>query len=261
MPRANRTYVSGQVWHITHRCHQREFLLRFARDRRCWRHWVYVARARYGFCVLNYIVTSNHVHLLVRDRGGGEIHRSMQLISGRTAQQYNRRKGRRGAFWDDRYHSTAVQTGRHLFRCLTYIDLNMVRAGVVRHPREWQYSGYYELLNPPKRKQAIDVQALCELVDTRSLAELLSQRNGAIARDLHRTRWNPLWSTATAVGDKRYLVTFQESLGARGRHKRVQSSTHGDCLMEPRTAYSVPSRHTNAANNTGLGSICRHLKP
>ncbi len=33
MPRANRHFVSGHVWHITHRCHKKEFLLKFARDR------------------------------------------------------------------------------------------------------------------------------------------------------------------------------------------------------------------------------------
>ena len=33
------------------------------------------------------------------------------------------------AFWEDRYHATAVQDGDHLIRCLVYIDLNMVRTG------------------------------------------------------------------------------------------------------------------------------------
>ena len=33
MARANRHYNSGFVWHITHRCHKNEFLLRFAQDR------------------------------------------------------------------------------------------------------------------------------------------------------------------------------------------------------------------------------------
>lgn len=27
MPRANRHYLPGQLWHITHRCHKMEFLL------------------------------------------------------------------------------------------------------------------------------------------------------------------------------------------------------------------------------------------
>ena len=75
-----------------------------------------------------YMVTSNHIHLLVRDTGGQVIAQSMQLIAGRTAQEYNQRKGRRGAFWEDRYHATAIEADVHLHRCLAYIDLNMVRA-------------------------------------------------------------------------------------------------------------------------------------
>jgi hypothetical protein len=34
MPRANRHFLPGQLWHITHRCHEKSFLLRFPRDRR-----------------------------------------------------------------------------------------------------------------------------------------------------------------------------------------------------------------------------------
>ena len=59
---------------------------------------------------------------------------SIQLIAGRTAQEYNERKGRQGAYWEDRYHATAVQANQHLHRCMVYIDLNMVRAGTVSHP-------------------------------------------------------------------------------------------------------------------------------
>ena len=29
MPRAKRHYIPGQIWHLTHRCHKREFLLKF----------------------------------------------------------------------------------------------------------------------------------------------------------------------------------------------------------------------------------------
>ena len=60
MPRANRHFVSGHVWHITHRCHKKEFLLKFARDRKRWLHWLFEAKKRYGPTILNYIVTSNH---------------------------------------------------------------------------------------------------------------------------------------------------------------------------------------------------------
>jgi putative transposase len=96
MPRANRFHLSNYVWHITHRCHQRKFLLKFARDRQRWRYWLFEACKRFGLCVLNYIATSYHIHLLVRDRGKGEISRSIQLISGRTAQEYSQHKHGKG---------------------------------------------------------------------------------------------------------------------------------------------------------------------
>ena len=79
MPRANRHFLPGYIWHITHRCHQRKFLLKFARDRRRYLHWLFEARKRFGLCVLDYIVTSNHVHLVVKDTGSDVIAESIGI--------------------------------------------------------------------------------------------------------------------------------------------------------------------------------------
>ncbi|BBO66623.1 hypothetical protein DSCA_05530 [Desulfosarcina alkanivorans] len=57
MARAKRHYIPGQIWHITHRCHKREFLLKFAKDKRRWLQWLYEAKKRYGLVILNYTVT------------------------------------------------------------------------------------------------------------------------------------------------------------------------------------------------------------
>ena len=113
------------------------------------------------------MVTSNHIHLSreARDfvdstrRDNGErdvIPNSIQLIAGRTGQEYNQRKNRKGAYWEDRYHATAVETDRHLIQCLVYMDMNMVRAGVVRHPLEWPFCGYTEIQAPRERYALID---------------------------------------------------------------------------------------------------------
>jgi len=83
------------------------------------------------------MITSNHIHLLVIDDSPSDmIPKSMQLIAGRTGQEYNQRKRRKGAFWEDRYHATAIEGDDHLFRCMVYIDMNMVRIGTVSHPLE-----------------------------------------------------------------------------------------------------------------------------
>jgi len=116
--------------------------LKFARDRQRWLHWLFEARKRYGIQILNYAVTSNHIHLLAQDDYEREvIPRTIQLVAGRTGQEYNHRKKRKGAFWEDRYHATAVQEREHLIRCMVYIYMNKVRAAVVEHPSRWPDCG------------------------------------------------------------------------------------------------------------------------
>jgi putative transposase len=46
MPGANRHYIPGYVWHIADRCHNKKFLLKFARDRRRYLQWLFEARKR-----------------------------------------------------------------------------------------------------------------------------------------------------------------------------------------------------------------------
>jgi len=59
------------------------------RDRCRDQRWLFEAKKRFGFSVLDYLMTSNHIHLLVKDTGSNVIAQSMQLIAGRTAQEYN----------------------------------------------------------------------------------------------------------------------------------------------------------------------------
>lgn len=56
------------------------------------------------------------------------------MVAGRTGQEFNQWKKRKGAFGEDRYHATAVAKADYLLQCMDYIDMNMVRAGVVSHP-------------------------------------------------------------------------------------------------------------------------------
>ena len=248
MPRANRYFLPGHVWHLTHRCHRRGFLLKFVRDRRRWVMWLFEARKRYGLTVLNYVATSNHVHLLVYADGDRmTIPHSMQLLAGRTAQEFNIRKGRRGAFWEDRYHATAVESGKHLRRCLTYIDLNMVRAGAVGHPQEqeWECCGYREIQDPPERYRRISQEVLAHLLELRTVDELRAWQRQSVSeyldsREVRQRR--PEWTESLAVGDERYLASVQVELGMAARHRSARSIGEGvSVLREAPAVYSARS--------------------
>jgi len=118
--------------HITHRCQERRYLLRYARDRRAFVKRLWQMKQGHRVDVLSYMATSNHFHLLLWAERPGHASEAMQFLGGVVAQDYNRRKKREGAFWRGRHRATLVQTGPHLCRCLFYIDMNMVRAGMGR---------------------------------------------------------------------------------------------------------------------------------
>lgn len=235
MARAKRHYIAGQVWHLTHRCHKREFLLRFAKDRRRWLQWLFEAKRRYGLPILNYTVTSNHIHLLVVDDGNRDtIPKSIQLVAGRTGQEYNERKGRKGAYWEDRYHATAIETGQHLLRCLVYIDLNMVRAGMVNHPSEWDFGGYNEIQSPRRK---------CVLIAHEKLAKLCGYDDYDAFRQSHKEWVNGSlavgnnacdnqWTRSIAVGGEQFLQKIKEGLGTRTLGRRIREVPGGYELRE-----------------------------
>lgn len=241
MPRSNRYYISGYVWHITHRCHKKEFLLKFAKDRRRWLWWLFEARKRYGLSVLNYAVTSNHIHLIVSDNNGENvIPRSIQLIAGRTAQEYNQRRSRKGAYWEDRYHATIIENDDHLRRCLLYIDLNMVRTGVVAHPSQWEFCGYNEILNPKKRYALIDYETLKDMLGFKKMDDLSMAYQEWIDEALKISNHcrDGKWTESVAVGSDAFVTAAKKHLGFRVKGRKVFEEEGSYQLREEAGTYN-----------------------
>jgi len=176
------------------------------------------------------------------DNGGhGTIPRSIQLIAGRTGQEYNQRKKRKGAFWEDRYHATAVESDDYLTKCMVYIDMNMVRAGAVKDPKEWPFCGYNEIQKPKERYGIIDYRTLIALLHMRNIEELQESHMSWIAEELSSKRLNreSKWTESIAVGSEDFVGVTMESLGirARGRYTVGENGTYE--LRESATSYSV----------------------
>jgi putative transposase len=193
--------------------------------------------------VCSHIITSNHIHLLVSDRGHGEIAKSMQLVTGCTAQAYKRRKGRKGAFWEDRYHATAVVTDTYLAHCMVYVDLNMVRAGVVSHPSAWPWCGHCEIQSPPLRYALIDRNALTELFGVSRFQRYQELHQGWLENKLTsvQLKREPVWTQSLAVGHRDYVEGVRMALGLRGQYRSVVKGGTGYVLKEPGMPYTVHS--------------------
>lgn len=176
----------------------------------------------YRVSLLTYCITSNHTHLLLRmrDQQTESLSRFMQSLEGDFAQFYNRRKRRTGAFWSDRYHAVMIQDGHHLWRCLKYIDLNMVRAGVVEHPSEWEWTGYKELVGERRRNRLIDQDMLCRalgLEGQEGLELVRKQHRDSISEALaqRELRRQGIWTESVAVGERKWV----EDIGGRIRNR------------------------------------------
>lgn len=215
MPRADRYMMEGYTYHLTHRCHNRLFLLRFAAEREAYRKWLRIGAKRYRVPVFAYSITSNHVHVILRVRDREAVARLMDLAAGATARHYNRRKRRSGAFWEGKYHATAIESGVHLWRCLRYVDLNMVRAGKVTHPMQWRWCGYDELMGLRQRYRLIDFDALREQLGDIHPESFRAEYEAGIRADLAQRApvREAAWTESLAVGSRLFAERITREAG------------------------------------------------
>lgn len=229
MPRAHRLKVEGGLFHLTHRCHNRAFLLKFARDRDDYRSRMRQKLKQFDVSLLDYCLTCNHVHLLIDAEDRLQVSGFVREVAGEFARAYNKRKARLNAVWGDNFHATLVETGPYLWRCLRYVELNMVRCGVVAHPREWEWLGYHEIVGTRRRYRLLDLDRLCWRLGTDSVDEV--RRNfeamlqEAIARN--QMRREPCWTDTLAVGSRSFLSRVQPLILSRCETEIVEDKELG----------------------------------
>ena len=75
----------------------------------------------------------------------GNLSEYIKDIKQTFSRYYNKRHDRRGTLWGERFKSVIVENGHTLVNCLSYIDLNPLRAGLVKRPEEyrWNSIGYH----------------------------------------------------------------------------------------------------------------------
>jgi REP element-mobilizing transposase RayT len=79
----------------------------------------------------------------------------------RFSRWFNKKEGRRGTLWMDRFKSVLVENGEALQTMAAYIDLNAVRAGIVKDPKDYRWCGYGEAMGGSKRAR----RGLCRVLD------------------------------------------------------------------------------------------------
>lgn len=219
---------TGEVLHVTLRCSDSQFFLDEEVDRRRLLYWLAQAKRRFNLSILNYVVTSNHVHLLLQDPSRPSLEAALELIKSRTTSELNRRQHRRGKFWEDAHHTAVIQTNNHLARCMTNIDTHMVRAGAVQHPGMWRSSGYYEAMQPVRRGGCLDRASLLGYLKFVEFSDLQRAREQWIDNKLATALFDreAYWSNSIAVGDLAFALKMKRALAFIHPGRRAQRE-HG----------------------------------
>ena len=144
MSRAPRLSYAHAVHHVTLRCNNREFLF----SEPSFALFVGVLqemRAKFPLALYHYCLMTNHVHLLLRVGKDDTLSTAMQWLSTRFSQRFNRLAGRHGHLWEGRFRSTVIEAETYFLRCMAYVDLNPVRAGIVAAAPDYRWSGHRAL--------------------------------------------------------------------------------------------------------------------
>jgi hypothetical protein len=131
---------------------------------------------------------------------------------------------------------------------MVYIDLNMVRAGVVAHPSEWPFCGYNEIQNPRQRYSLVDHSGLIDLSNMGSMDELRKTYRDWVQEVLEKQgrERQPQWTESIAIGAETFVRDTKEKLGIRAMGREVIGANEFYELREPETSYEADFGHENA---------------
>jgi putative transposase len=142
MPRAARVIFLSVPYHIISRGNNREPVFQEKEDFEKYMEICRRYKDQYEFKLYHWVLMNNHVHLLIETKESSSLSKVMQGINLAYTIWFNRKKGKVGHLWQDRYRSAVVEKDNYLLECGRYIERNPLRAGIVKDLREYPWSSY-----------------------------------------------------------------------------------------------------------------------
>ena len=142
MPRKPRMYLQGVPCHITSRGNDRQACFHNSKDYLFYLSCLEDACRQHEVLLHAYVLMTNHVHLLATPSSGTGISKIMQSVGRRYVRYFNHSYKRSGTLWEGRHKATLIDAEPYLLACYRYIELNPVRANMVKHPGEYPWSSY-----------------------------------------------------------------------------------------------------------------------
>ncbi len=143
MPRKLRQEINspGALYHVVCRGVNEKNIFRYPRDYRKLLKIIKRAKEKYRFRLYSYSLMPNHFHLQIRVENIF-ISKIMHYINTCYASYFNWKYNRSGHLFQDRYYASLIDTEFYFWAVSAYIDLNPVRAKIVKNPEDYQWGSF-----------------------------------------------------------------------------------------------------------------------
>lgn len=141
MARKPRVYYPGALYHVILRGNAGNPIFLDTRDRTRFYLLLQEGIERFRHRIHAFCLMSNHVHLAIQV-ADIPLSRIIQNLSFRYTRWINWRQGQSGHLFQGRYKAVLVDADAYLLELTRYIHLNPVRAGVVKEPEDYLWSGH-----------------------------------------------------------------------------------------------------------------------
>lgn len=142
MTRLPRLDVPGIPQHVVQRGNNRGVCFFSSRDRTTYLDCLVDAAPKACVDIHAFVLMTNHVHLLLTGHKPGAASELMQAVGRRYVRYVNRARGRSGTLFEGRFKASLIQSERYMLNCYRYVELNPVRAGLVKDPADYPWSSY-----------------------------------------------------------------------------------------------------------------------
>jgi putative transposase len=134
--------LPGFPQHLIQRGNNRTAIFRADEDYGFYLESLLAVSVRYDVAIHAYVLMTNHVHLLATPAYRDSLARLMQALGRRYVRFFNVKYQRSGTLWEGRFRACLIDTDGYVLGCYRYIELNPVRANMVRRPSEYRWSSY-----------------------------------------------------------------------------------------------------------------------
>jgi putative transposase len=143
-------------------------------------------------------------------------------------------------------YNISIESDEHFPRCLVYLDMNMVRAGVVKHPAEWVHGGYREI-QQQLRQWLIEELTINNSVRDKTWSESLALWSEDLVEKI-KTLPNTKATNreVTEMADKHALreqsARYNSDFGTKNTGLRLNNRHFRDDLQLKSMSYPDPTR-------------------